>query len=214
MGSIYCLFSTEDDVPRYVGQEQSGGDRFWQHVRDAKKGDRLPVHRWMRSVYFKGYDVETFIFERAPFQPISGMTDKQVLNLRERVLIYQLPSLMNIKNNSGSHMKNSERSKKIEEECRKQTKHFIDNYRGFHGIRYYKDYDAFTVKVCYGYEDSPCHIIQLEGDELAGWSQPYPSWWPSGWPYWFTDLVRALNAREDVRQRLNANNNFPPDEVT
>lgn len=197
MGSIYCLFSTENGVPRYVGQEQSGGDRYWQHIRLAKKGDPSPVHRWMRSVYLRGYDVGYFVLLR--------MGSRPWLSFRERDWIQSLPGLTNIRHNRSSVYHDIEISNRIAKKCRKQNEHLIYNYEGFHGLCYHKNHDAFTVRVCSGHEDGRCHIIQVEGDEL-------PGRYDDTWSYWFKDTASAIDARDTVRGTYTYCK-WPPDEV-
>jgi len=55
---VYCLYSTEDGVPRYVGR---GADkvsyRFKQHVTAALEKEPGPLYDWMRDVWRSDFDV-------------------------------------------------------------------------------------------------------------------------------------------------------------
>jgi hypothetical protein len=55
---IYCLYSTEDGVPRYVGR---AGDkvsyRFNQHVTAALEKEPGLLYDWIRDVWRTGHDV-------------------------------------------------------------------------------------------------------------------------------------------------------------
>jgi len=58
-GYVYCLYSTENGIPRYVGRT---GDRvsyrFKQHVTSALDKESGPLYDWMRNVWREGHDVQ------------------------------------------------------------------------------------------------------------------------------------------------------------
>jgi hypothetical protein len=56
MGVIYCLFSTEDGTPRYVGQTRGdAARRLKQHLAAAlDKEERGAVCDWIRDVLRRG----------------------------------------------------------------------------------------------------------------------------------------------------------------
>lgn len=58
---IYCLYSTEDGVPRYVGRaDDKVSYRFKQHITAALEKDPGPVYDWVRDVWRQGYDIGVF----------------------------------------------------------------------------------------------------------------------------------------------------------
>ena len=60
---IYGLYSTEDEIIRYVGKTKTIKIRMAEHRREAKENNTRPKNVWMREVYAKGYDVKLKIIE-------------------------------------------------------------------------------------------------------------------------------------------------------
>jgi len=55
---VYCLYSTEDGVPRYVGRAADKVSyRFKQHVTAALEKEPGAVYDWMRDVWRSDFDV-------------------------------------------------------------------------------------------------------------------------------------------------------------
>lgn len=55
---IYCLYSTEDGVPRYVGRAADKVSyRFKQHVTAALEKEPGTLYDWMRDVWRSDFDV-------------------------------------------------------------------------------------------------------------------------------------------------------------
>ena len=55
---VYCLYSTEDGAPRYVGKASDRVSyRFKQHVAAALEKEPGPLYDWMRDVYRRDHDV-------------------------------------------------------------------------------------------------------------------------------------------------------------
>src|SRR5690349_10127968 len=61
---IYCLYSTEDGVPRYVGKaDEKVSYRFKQHVSAALEKEPGALYDWIRDVWRKGHDVAPFTLQ-------------------------------------------------------------------------------------------------------------------------------------------------------
>lgn len=61
---IYCLYSTENGVPRYVGRaDDRVSCRFKQHVAAALEKDPGALYDWMREVWRKDFDVCVFTLQ-------------------------------------------------------------------------------------------------------------------------------------------------------
>jgi hypothetical protein len=55
---IYCLYSTEDGVPRYVGRAADKVSyRFKQHVTAGLEKEPGALYDWMRDVWRSDFDV-------------------------------------------------------------------------------------------------------------------------------------------------------------
>jgi hypothetical protein len=64
MGVIYCLYSTQDCEPRYVGQTTQPPDyRRRQHVAEALNMEGGAVSEWIRMVWSAGYEVEIYVLQ-------------------------------------------------------------------------------------------------------------------------------------------------------
>lgn len=61
---VYCLYSTGDGIPRYVGKaDDKVSYRFRQHVAAALEKEPGPLYDWMRNVWRQGYDVSFFTLQ-------------------------------------------------------------------------------------------------------------------------------------------------------
>lgn len=61
---VYCLYSTEDGVPRYVGRaDDKVSYRFKQHVTLALEKEPGAVYDWMRDVWRKDFDVGVYTLQ-------------------------------------------------------------------------------------------------------------------------------------------------------
>ena len=65
MSCIYCLYSTADFRPRYVGQTtKSAASRLERHRRDAWRRDgTAALHRWIRRVEAQGFEVAVHVLQ-------------------------------------------------------------------------------------------------------------------------------------------------------
>jgi hypothetical protein len=89
---IYCLYSTEDGEPRYVGR---AGDRvsyrLRQHVTAALEKEPGLLYDWMRDVYRRGHDVWVYTLQE-------GIVPKD-LPMFEQYWIDQFMNLLNVVGN-------------------------------------------------------------------------------------------------------------------
>ena len=61
---VYCLYSTEDGVPRYVGRaDDKVSYRFKQHITSALEKDPGALYDWMRDVWRKDFDVGVYTLQ-------------------------------------------------------------------------------------------------------------------------------------------------------
>ena len=61
---IYCLYSTEDGVPRYVGKvDDKVSYRFKEHVTAALEQEPGALYDWMRDVWRSEFDVAVFTLQ-------------------------------------------------------------------------------------------------------------------------------------------------------
>lgn len=89
---IYCLYSTEDGEPRYVGRAADRVSyRFKQHVTAALEKESGALYDWMRDVYRREYDVGVYTLQE-------GIIPKD-LDMFERYWISQFANLLNVTGN-------------------------------------------------------------------------------------------------------------------
>lgn len=192
MGSIYCLFSTKDAVPRYIGKASDlVYERYLDHRRKAQDGKSRRVYPWMRRAWLTGFEIDYLV--------IATEIPPGNLNYQEGLWIRKIPNLLNERGNRSKYFWDDELLEKLQELCKRRTIHFAENYNGFHGIRYYRRQDAYTARISFGFEDGPCWVIDLEGDELLPGQID-----PRGSAVWFTDLNNAIEARDRDRARIDA----------
>jgi len=90
LGSIYCLYSTEDGMPRYVGQtEQRPDQRHKRHLTAALEMEKGSLYDWIRDVLRKGHLVEVYVLQEDVI-PAD-------LDLYEEYWIGSFPSLLNVR---------------------------------------------------------------------------------------------------------------------
>lgn len=94
-GYVYCLYSTEDGVPRYVGRaDDKVSYRFKQHVTAALEKESSPLYDWIRDVWRRGYDVGVFTLQE-------GIIPKD-RDMFELYWIEQFSGLLNVSGNRPS----------------------------------------------------------------------------------------------------------------
>jgi hypothetical protein len=63
---VYCLYSTEDGMPRYVGKATDKVSyRFKQHVTAALEKEPGALYDWMRDVWRGDFDVAAYTLQEA-----------------------------------------------------------------------------------------------------------------------------------------------------
>lgn len=86
---VYCLYSTEDGRPRYVGKASDKVSyRFRKHVADALDMAPGPVNDWIRDVWRRAHDVA--------FYTIQERIIPNDLNMFEQYWIDQFADLVNV----------------------------------------------------------------------------------------------------------------------
>lgn len=61
---VYCLYSTEDGVPRYVGRaDDKVSYRFKQHITAALEKEPGALYDWVRDVWRRGHDIGVFTLQ-------------------------------------------------------------------------------------------------------------------------------------------------------
>jgi hypothetical protein len=89
---IYCLYSTEDGMPRYVGRAaEKVSYRFKQHVTAALEKAPGVLYDWMREVWRSDFDVLVHTLQE-------GIIPKDEA-LFEQYWIDQFPTLLNVVGN-------------------------------------------------------------------------------------------------------------------
>ena len=89
---VYCLYSTEDGVPRYVGRaDDKVSYRFKQHVTSALEKEPGALHDWMRDVWRKEFDVGVYTLQEGIIPKDHAMF--------EQYWIDQFADLLNIAGN-------------------------------------------------------------------------------------------------------------------
>jgi len=194
--SVYCLFSTRNAKPEYVGRTwRDTNERFYEHTRKALNGNSLPCYKWMRSEWTAGFDVFHADLSVASNLFLENYNDHR----RERLWIYWLqPSC-----NDRLVMKRNEYEPfehKIEKAitslhgyCRRSYRDRLYNHEGYIGITYYHTYNAHTA-----------HVYTEEHGFRQAYGDTQPSWDD---PIWFSDLVAAIDARDKLRASIEAQAN-------
>lgn len=89
---VYCLYSTEDGRPRYVGKASDKVSyRFRKHVADALDMTPGPVNDWIRDAWRQSHDVA--------FYTIQERIIPKDLNMFEQYWIDQFADLVNVVGN-------------------------------------------------------------------------------------------------------------------
>lgn len=109
---VYCLYSTEDGIPRYVGRAADKVSyRFKQHVTAALEKEPGAVYDWMRDVWRSDFDVAVYTLQE-------GVIPKDE-DMFERYWIDQFSSLLNVSGNR-TGKQNSDTAKQVVTALRKQ----------------------------------------------------------------------------------------------
>ena len=86
---VYCLYSTENGEPRYVGRSSDKVSyRFKKHVTAALEKEPGDLYDWIRDVWRNGHDVSFHVLQE-------GIIPKD-LDMFERYWIGQFTNLLNV----------------------------------------------------------------------------------------------------------------------
>lgn len=89
---VYCLYSTEDGVPRYVGRvDDKVSYRFKEHVTAALEKEPGLLYDWMRDVWQRDFDVAAYTLQEGIIPKDHAMF--------EQYWIDQFAGLLNISGN-------------------------------------------------------------------------------------------------------------------
>lgn len=89
---VYCLYSTEDGVPRYIGKvADKVSYRFKQHVTAALEKEPGALYDWMRDVWRGEFDVAVYTLQE-------GVIPKDE-DMFERYWIDQFANLITVAGN-------------------------------------------------------------------------------------------------------------------
>lgn len=102
---VYCLYSTEDGEPRYVGRASDKVSyRFKQHITAALDCEAGALYDWMRNVWRRDFDVAVHTLQE-------GIIPKD-MDFFERFWIHQFTNLINVIGNN-SPMQDSQVAKDV-----------------------------------------------------------------------------------------------------
>jgi hypothetical protein len=91
---VYCLYSTENGVPRYVGRaDDEVSYRFKQHITAALEMEPGAVYYWIRDVWRQGHDIGVFTLQEGVMPRDHAMF--------EQYWIDQFADLFNVLGNRG-----------------------------------------------------------------------------------------------------------------
>lgn len=63
-GYIYCLYSTQDGAPRYIGQTSDKVSyAFRHHVTAALEKEDGPLYAWIREVWHREHDINFYVLQ-------------------------------------------------------------------------------------------------------------------------------------------------------
>src|SRR5437868_5352653 len=92
MAEVYCLYSSEDGLPRYVGATEWNADKRWKkHLADALDLVSGQLYDWMRDVSRRGNYVGVHTLQ-------SGIIPAD-LEFYEHYWIGQFTQLFNVRGN-------------------------------------------------------------------------------------------------------------------
>jgi hypothetical protein len=92
-GYVYCLYSTEDGEPRYVGRSSDEiSYRVKQHITAALDHEPGALYDWMRDVWRRDFDVSVHTLQE-------GIIPKD-MDFFERFWIDQFTNLLNVSRNT------------------------------------------------------------------------------------------------------------------
>lgn len=89
---MYCLYSTEDGAPRYVGRvDDKVSDRFKEHVAAALAQEPGALNDWIRDLWRRDFDVAVYTLQE-------GIVPADVA-MFEQYWIDQFANLLNVTGN-------------------------------------------------------------------------------------------------------------------
>ena len=175
MVEIYGLYTTRNGRVRYVGQSGDRELQFKEHQRSPG-----PVRRWIHHEWRHGYLIGCALLERC---------DDDKRDALETKWAYSFPRAELLNQRKLRPMWWSDPPKlPVVPEIVTYMRRYIFNVSGHRGVHHDRDTGYYRVLIYHnGYG-----VEWLKGDELPGGSAPI----------WFSDLARAVNARDKFRRHL------------
>jgi hypothetical protein len=74
---VYCLYSTENGVPRYIGRtEDKVSYRFKQHIAAALEKEPGGLYDWISGAWREGHDIGVFTLQEGIMPKDHGMFEQ------------------------------------------------------------------------------------------------------------------------------------------
>ncbi len=172
MAEIYALWSTRDGRVRYVGEFGDRLAQFKEH--EGRWSNQYLVRRWFHDEWRHGYLIGHALLDTCPY-------DKRYEVEREWIWRFPRADLLNVHKKRPWWNPTPASCTRVTEIDNYMRRH-KSNFEGFHNIHYDSHMGYFRVLV---YDGDAARW--LEGDELPGGSEPI----------WFSDLARAVSARDN-----------------
>jgi len=114
---VYCLYSTEDGNPRYVGKASDKVSyRFKQHITAALDNEKGSLYDWIRNVWRTDHDIA--------FHTLQENIIPKDLDMFEKYWIDQFSDLLNVAGNG-----HPQEDSKVGKEVRAALKNQIQQTR-------------------------------------------------------------------------------------
>lgn len=106
MGEVYCLYSSEDGIPKYIGMTEWNSEKRWKkHISDALEKQPGRLYDWMRSVVRNN--------EYVSYRVLQTDITPSELNFYEKYWISQFKDLLNVRDNEKPPTDNSEVARNV-----------------------------------------------------------------------------------------------------
>jgi hypothetical protein len=186
---IYVLYSPRDGRVRYVGESGDRMLRFKEHLRSAENSPGgCPVSKWFHQEWRRGYQVRYARLEVCDFDDRKQIETKWIRQFPRDDLLNQRkksPLYLRIGSTDWPLQYKPPKPPRIAE-IDSHMRRYIFNVEGFLGVHYERDSGYYRVLV-YNGRLAP-HWLE---DKLADGQ-------------WFSDLSRALSARDSEQHRYRA----------
>jgi hypothetical protein len=170
---IYALYSTRDGRVRYVGESGDRIARFKDHLQLAESSpNRCPLSKWFHQEWRDGYLVRYALLDVCDY-------DRRYAVETEWIWRFPWIDLLNQRKKRPWWWSTPVPKPPVIPEIARYVRRYIFNVEGFRGVHYDRETSYYRVLV-YNGRWAP---QWLHDDELADGQ-------------WFSDLARAVNARD------------------